>query len=156
MEKNILVATPIISVSTNFRRQTGNTCYDTAAEEARRSTTIVLINKSGTDISLTVATLEGKWTVNCDPNLVKVIKNGTDTTFASQSDGLNAVDVVGSATYIIGNESPPVSLTITWTNPLVGSVKYNVALSSDKYIVETPLPGNGNDALYHVIVKLSN
>src|SRR4051812_19562366 len=91
----IIVATPIISDSiekldsmTLSRRQI-NTCYD-ASKSARRSVTITLTNNSGTDIFLTVATLKaGKWTLNCDANLVKVIKNGQEAIFANQSDGVD-------------------------------------------------------------------
>ena len=155
----ILILTPLtVSVSINKfdlntfdrRQNADNICY-IKSKPARRSTTLVLINQSGTDIFYVSSSLaDGIWTVGCDPSTIKTIPNGQSLSFANESNGGGDE---GSVVYEIGEVTPPVSFTIHWVNPLVGGNKYEVNLPTDsKYTYKAPFPPNGDNAYYEITI----
>jgi hypothetical protein len=135
-----------ISASILARDQKDNECYN-KAKESRRSTTIVLINKSGTNLFYMGSYLDhGIWAAGCDPSTTVVIPNGRNVTFANQSHGF-ATGVEGTVIYSIGGKNPT-SLNIYWENPFIGRNSYRLSFSDPRYTYKTNFPVYGNDAYY--------
>lgn len=135
------------------RQVVSNACY-VKANPSQRSTTIVLINQSGTDLFYVSSTLiHGIWTSGCDPAPIKTVPNGQSISFSNQSGGF-ATGAQGSVVYSIGNETPPLTFTIHWDNPFSGSNTYGVDLPDSKYAYNAPYPPSGNNAYYEITISL--
>jgi hypothetical protein len=130
LDSNVLTRRQIIN----------NSCYN-KAKESVRSTTIVLIDQSGTGLFFISSNLDhGIWTAGCDPSTTKIIPNGQRISFSNQSNGFATGDQ-GSVVYFI----------INWDNPFTGSDSYGVQISS-KYTYKAPFPSSGDDAYYEITI----
>jgi len=134
----------------NRRQTVDNVCF-IKSKPAARSTTIVLINQSGTDIYyISFSLKDGIWTSGCYPTTVETIPNGQRLSFANESSGGGDE---GTVVYSIGKAAPPISFTIHWVNPLVGSNSYEVSIPPDsKYAYKAPFPPSGNNAYYEITI----
>jgi hypothetical protein len=144
---SILIIIPS-NISFVIKSNTRNECYN-KAKKSHRSTTINLINKSGTKIFYTTSKLsEGIWTTGCDPSATQVVlEDGQSVTFANQSKRFLG-GVEGLVVYSIGKKAPPSTLSISWKNPLIGKNSYNVSSSNPKYAFTANIVDNKDSAFY--------
>ncbi|GBB91478.1 hypothetical protein RclHR1_01880009 [Rhizophagus clarus] len=150
------ISVPINGIDFNIltrRQNVNNACYVKAAKESARSTTIVLINKSGTDLFYISSPLDhGIWTSGCDPSTTQIVPNGQSISFSNESDGFATGDG-GSVVYSIGSEAPPLTFTINWSNPFTGSNSYEVNFpQGSKYAYSAPFPPSGDNAYYEITI----